>query len=286
MTFAALKRARLALRAGHVAVQRQAANGEAAGKILRRVRRDQRAVERTEREDCRWRTRGRRRRAPPRRTGKQPLFGVTRQPLPQCTATSSCGDEVAHLAIAKRAGDARRAAQIDAAAALGLHCNADVQLVGGDACVLRAPVCERERAVGFERRVRRPVHGVEQKRSVRRAAADEFERDGAVQVRAGPLQNQVPAHPGATATARSCAPEDERASAGAAIWKRAPCSLAFITMGIERSKSIGGGIERAFGLRERRTNRRVGQIGKGGAQIVLRCVVELRLREARCALRR
>ncbi len=93
-------------------------------------------------------------------------------------AEIECGDEIAHFAVAKWPGDMRGATQIDAPAALWLNSDADAEFAGGDARVFRAPIRERQRAVGFERCVRRPVHGVEQERSVRRAAAREFDRDG------------------------------------------------------------------------------------------------------------
>ena len=127
---------------------------------------------------------------PPNRIGRQPRFGTTRQPGFQSTARSRSGDHVAYFAVTERPGKACGTAQIDAADALRRNRDADVEFVGGDARAVGAPIAERQCAIGFERRVRRPIQRIEQKGRCRRAAARKFERNGAVHGGAWPLRHQ------------------------------------------------------------------------------------------------
>jgi hypothetical protein len=146
----------LAFRPRHAPVERETAHREAAGDVARCIGGDQRAVERAEREIAV----GKREPSSVDAAETDRQAAAVRRHAPAIAplhAEIERGDEIAYLAVAKRPGDVRGAAQIDAPAALWLNSDADAEFVGRDARIVRAPVRERKRAVGLERRGRRPI---------------------------------------------------------------------------------------------------------------------------------
>ncbi len=140
----------------HPPIKREPLNEEAAGQRAVRVGGNQCAVERAEREGAvRKGKTGCIKPAKPRRQAA--MIGVDAPAVAPAHADVEIGCEIAHLAIAERAGDAHRAFEIKLAAALWRERDAEIQIVASDACAFSTPIRKRERAIGFEGRAGRPI---------------------------------------------------------------------------------------------------------------------------------